>query len=187
MADTLPNTDQLPELDVSQYRLTPKFEKWRQLYLDESSKETFGNATQSALRAYNLDPATQTGSAAVIGHENLRKLNNLRTIVGQYLEEHGFTLPVFINHALQKMAASSSDRWWRNLLLLAGYIDPKQTIINNSASAGASAAAQATNNEFIQIAPEEEKKLSRDFADFLDGKYRGKPAMNPDAPNGVSG
>lgn len=186
--NNLPNTDNLPELDISAYKLTPKYEEWQRLYLDKNNTVTFGNSTRAALIAYNLDEATQYGSARVIGHENLTKLNNLRTLVNDYLQENGFTLPVFLNHALQKMSTDNSDRWWKNLLMLAGLIDPKRTVINNTATAGAAAKAEAnTSNDFIQISPEEEKRLSREFAEFVDSKYRGKPAMNPDAPQGTSG
>ena len=166
----------LPEIDFSPYRLTPKFESWRQLYLDKNNKETFGNATQSALKAYNLDPNIQYGTARVIGHENLTKLNNLRLTVREYLEENGFTLPVFINHALQKMTDPKviSIQWWLALMKLAGYIDEKPSIaVQNN--------VQVNNKiEQVQISPEEEKQLNQDFADFISAKARSAPAMNPD-------
>lgn len=184
-ATTLPNTTDLPEIDLSDYRLTPKFNVWQQLYLDQANKETFGNGTQAAIIAYKLNPQTQYGSAKVIAHENITKLNRLRLTVRQYLDNNGFTLPVLINHALEKMASPkiTSDHWWKNLLVLAGYIDPKQQVtINNTNNAQATARAEATRqNDFTQISPEEEKQLSREFAEFIDAKYRGTPAMNPDA------
>lgn len=186
MADSLPTTEQLPELDISRYNLTPKFERWKELYLDQKNKETFGNATECALQAYMLDRQTQYGSARVVGHENLTKLNNLRLIVRSYLEDSGFTLPVLVNHALQMMADPKvkTSHWWKEILSLAGYIDPKAAIsIKNTASAGAQAAATSESDvNFTQISKEEERELSREFADFVDQKYRGKPAMNPDAP-----
>jgi hypothetical protein len=176
-ANTLPDVRELQEIDLSSYRLTPKFEAWRRMYMDSSNKETFGNATRSALKAYNLDSQTQYGSAGVIGHENLKRLNNLRMIVREYLEENGFTLPVLINHALQKMADPRvlNPHWWKEIMKLAGYIDEKPTVaIQNNLQINDKAQTQ-------QISPEEQKQLSQDFAEYLNAKYRGKPAMNPDA------
>lgn len=54
--------------------LTPKQKKWLQCYCDYGS-ETFGNATKSALVAYNLDVESQYASARQIGWENLTKLD----------------------------------------------------------------------------------------------------------------
>jgi hypothetical protein len=164
----------LPEIDFSPYRLTPKFESWRQLYLDKNNKETFGNATQSALKAYNLDPNTQYGAARVIGHENLTKLNNLRLTVREYLEENGFTLPVLINHAIQMMVNPKviTPLWWREIMKLAGYIIEKPTVaVQNNLN---------VNNKTEQVSPEELKQLNQDFADFIRAKAKSVPALNPD-------
>lgn len=53
---------------------TKKFELWCNLFLNKSS-QTYGNATQSAIKAYRLKKK-QYHSAGVIGHENLKKLKN---------------------------------------------------------------------------------------------------------------
>ena len=98
--------------------------------------------------------------------------------VREYLEENGFTLPVFLNHALQKMADPKikTTHWWRELMMAAGYIDPKATtVINNAVSANAS-----ITNQNIQLTPEQEKEIKNEFSDFINAKYAGKPAMNPD-------
>lgn len=178
------------EVESVSLRLTPKFDRWQQLYLEKNNKVTFGNATQSALIAYNLDPQTQYASASQIGYENLRKLENLRSTVHQYLEQNGFTLPVLINHALEKLADPrvTNDRWWKNILVLAGYIEPKQsTTINNANNAIANSAASSdAAAQAMQIDPQEQHQLSQDFEEFIDNKYKGKPAMNPDNPTGTN-
>lgn len=56
-------------------RITKKFELWCQLFLDKKS-ETYGNATQSAIKAYKLKPR-QYASASQMGYTNLRKVESL--------------------------------------------------------------------------------------------------------------
>lgn len=65
------------------YHDTPKFNRWVELFLDKSNAETFGNGTQSALRAYDT---TDYATAASIGHQNLKKLQHLSTM---YAEKRG--------------------------------------------------------------------------------------------------
>lgn len=193
MADqetNLLNLAELPDIDLSDYRLTPKFVEWQRLYLDRTNKDLFGNATQCAIVAYNLDPQTQYGTAKLIGHKNITKYNQLALTVREYLDETGFTLPVLIAHALEKMGNPkvNTTHWWKEVMLLAGYQDPKgaQVSIKNSANAAAAAKSEGGENlkehDFIQISPDEERQMSREFADFVNAKYVGKPAMNPDAP-----
>lgn len=55
-------------------KLTTKQRMWLRCYIDQGS-DTFGNATQAAIDAYNLDPETQYDSAKQIGWENLTKLD----------------------------------------------------------------------------------------------------------------
>lgn len=87
--------------ETKKYRDTPKFKAWRDYFLDKSNKQTFGNATQSAILAYNLNPKDQYWSAASIGKDNLQKL---QTVGVEYLEKVGITpgmvYQVFWNKAL---------------------------------------------------------------------------------------
>jgi hypothetical protein len=58
-----------------QARISKKFELWCNLFMNKKS-DTYGNATQSAIKAYKLK-AKQYSSAGVIGHENLKKLKGI--------------------------------------------------------------------------------------------------------------
>jgi hypothetical protein len=63
---------------------TKKFKDWCNYFLDPQS-ETKGNATKSALRAYKTK---KYHSAGQIGHENLKKLENLGLF---FSEQNGIT------------------------------------------------------------------------------------------------
>lgn len=63
---------------------TKKFKDWCNYFLDPQS-ETRGNATKSALRAYKTK---KYHSAGQIGHENLKKLENLGLF---FSEQNGIT------------------------------------------------------------------------------------------------
>lgn len=67
-----------------QIKLTKKFNDWCTLFLDKKS-DTYGNATQSAIKAYKLK---RYGSAGQIGYENLKKLENLGLLIS---EQNGIT------------------------------------------------------------------------------------------------
>ncbi len=174
-SNVLPNTQNLPEIDFKQYRITPKFEEWRRLYLDRTNKATFGNATRSALQAYNLDEATQYNVAHAIGHDNLQKHTNLAVIVKDYLTDNGFTLPVFIDHALRMMADPKvkTTHWWKELLSIAGYLQEKEktsvTVQQNNAN--------ITN--ITQLSPQEAEEFTRDFTAFIESKNHTVAAPNP--------
>lgn len=65
-------------------------------------KKTFGNATQSAIVAYNLHPEKQYGTARTIGYENMTKLH---LEVDDMLNKIGITdLQLFIDLAKQLRA-----------------------------------------------------------------------------------
>jgi hypothetical protein len=73
-----------------------KFRKWSQLYLNSSNPEVFGNATECAARVYNVK---NRASAANIGYENVRKLDNL---VPQVAESLDFTLHKLLKELYEK-------------------------------------------------------------------------------------
>lgn len=56
------------------YRETRKFNEWLRYFLESKNRETYGNATQSALKVYG---ASSYDSAASIGHQNFKKLQFL--------------------------------------------------------------------------------------------------------------
>ena len=76
------------EVNGIRYNRTPKYMEWERLYLDKKSKETYLNATQSAIKAYNLDPIRQYDVAGQIGSANVKKHQD---IIGKYYRSKGKT------------------------------------------------------------------------------------------------
>lgn len=106
-----------------EYISTFKFEKWCEYLFDKNNKQTYGNATQAALRAYN------TGSykaATVIGHENLVKLSFVKQGIA---DNEGFGIGEFIKIAIAKaMKGEYGD--WESLGMQLGYFTKNPTIVN---------------------------------------------------------
>lgn len=90
---------------AKKYYITPKYQMWEEYFLDKKNKDTFGNATQSACKAYGLDPHDPKAYnvASVVGHKNLRKVKDLRR---KYWEAQGLTpgklLEVYNNMMLER-------------------------------------------------------------------------------------
>ena len=97
-----------------------KFNDWVEYFLDKKNKETYGNLTQSAIRAYMLDPKEQYDSASTIGSENYRKLRHLASM---YAETKGLGFGKMLDIATQKMLVSKTPEWWDRLMKLFGYAD----------------------------------------------------------------
>lgn len=74
-------------------KLTLKQRAWIRAY-STMGTDTFGNATQSAIKAYNLDPEKQYEAAANIGWENLRKLD---LEITELMDEMGLTDTYLMN------------------------------------------------------------------------------------------
>ena len=87
---TQPTTEIVPQEDkpVKKYRITEKYKRWEALFFDPKNKTTYGNATRSALQAYNLDEKTQYDTASQIGRANVSKHQN---VVAKYYETRGVT------------------------------------------------------------------------------------------------
>jgi len=96
MSDLAVKPDEEKELQEAKievaksYYLTPKYQLWESYFLDKKNKDTYGNATASALKAYNLDREDPKAYrvARVIGSKNITKVNNLRK---EYFEAQGLT------------------------------------------------------------------------------------------------
>jgi len=101
---------------------TLKFRKWSELYMDSSNSEVFGNATECALRVYN---AKNRASAANIGYENVRKLEN---ILPQIAESLNFTLPRLLTELYDK--AKSFDELERFMTKIGYLPSSKQLEVN---------------------------------------------------------
>lgn len=107
------------------HKETIKFKKWTSYFLDKSNKKTHGNATQSALLAYNVK---DYNSASCIGYQNYRKLQNLKLMIA---EQEGFGIAEFIKVALAKaLKGNYSD--WEKLGTQLGYFEEKPAVIQNN-------------------------------------------------------
>lgn len=138
------------------FKGTPKFNEWCRLFLDKSNEETFGNKTQSALQAYNLDPKSQYHVGGQIGYENFKKLE---TFASSYADSKGYTVGKLLDHAYLKFLKSDSPEWWDRLMDYFGYRSMKpQVMVQNNTQ---------TNTQ-INVVPEGEQKTFNDqFRDFI--------------------
>ena len=100
---------------ITKYK-SPKFQLWCKYFLDKSDRTTYGNAAQSALKAYNT---TNYHSASQIGYENLRKLEFLKPTIA---ESEGFGIAEFMKVAIAK-ALKGSYADWERLGMQLGYFD----------------------------------------------------------------
>lgn len=92
------------------YKITEKYRRWEQCFFDKKDKETYGNATQSVIKAYNLDPVTQYDTARLMGSENLAKHNN---IIKGFYEAEGITPAKMYQILFNKMlSARTPDLWY---------------------------------------------------------------------------
>lgn len=146
------------EEEDKQYRITKQFEDWCYYFTDKKNKDTYGNKTQSAIKAYNLDPDKQYSSAGVIGYENYKKLKG---IASQFIEDKGFTLPKMLDIALAKMMKTDNKAWYDEVMILAGNKEPAgaQVLVQNNTQ---------INN--IDLNAVEAKDFNKKFQKFLEAE-----------------
>lgn len=101
------------------YIETLKFNAWCELFLDKSNKETFGNATQCALKTYDCKTYS---SAGVVGHENLKKFKNLRLSL---VERDGWGAKKMIDVGLALMIKRGMAPSWGEMMEFLGYKEEK--------------------------------------------------------------
>lgn len=102
---------------TKEYRITEKFKKWEECYFDDSNSETYLNATRSALKVYNT---TSYSSAATIGSDNLRKLENIGQRIGEKL---GITPEQLIKLAMKKAVETDKEAYWDRVAKAVGYYE----------------------------------------------------------------
>lgn len=105
---------------TTKYIETQKFKSWTRFFLDIRSKDTYGNATQSALRVYNT---TDSNSASVIGHDNLKKLKVMSV---NLLDQQGFGFGDLLKIGLKKMMEGDYSDWEKFMERL-GYFEKEPT------------------------------------------------------------
>lgn len=112
-----------------EYVMSQKFKAWARHFFDIRDKTTYGNATRAALKVYNTENVV---SAASIGHENLRKLQNVRLAIA---DNEGFGFADLMRIGIAKMAKGEFADWDKFMVRL-GYFEPEPGNI------------QATQNNF---------------------------------------
>lgn len=152
--------NEIVEIDGKHYRITKKFNRWVELYNDPES-ETFGNATQSAIKAYKLDPKKQYDSATAIGRDNTRKHQD---IVQDYAKRRGFGFHQFLNLLMKNAADPLGDKhleWFKLYGKVTGYIPDKPGAVINVQN-------NTQNNITAQeVSKEEQNDWEADFEAFL--------------------
>lgn len=85
------------------YYDTSKFKRWLHYMQDDSDELTFQNQTQSAIKAYSLDPHKQYNTASVIGSKNIRKV---KEIASKHYEELGISTGRILDEVWRKAVKS---------------------------------------------------------------------------------
>lgn len=114
---------------TAEYIKSQKMKDWTRLFFDKSHPETYGNATKCALKVYNTE---SYHSAGQIGHENLKKLENMRLAIA---DNEGFGFGDLMKIGIAKMAKGEFGDWDKFMVRL-GYFEPEPGNI------------QATQNNF---------------------------------------
>lgn len=95
---------------------TKKFNDWCKYFLDPQSP-SYGNRTQSALRAYKSKLYSTAGQ---IGYENYKKLENQMTLIA---DSQGYGMAELFKISMKKaMEGSYSD--WEKFMQQLGYFKP---------------------------------------------------------------
>lgn len=166
--ELIPVDDELEELLLSEqsrledttkkYRLTPKYKRWTEFFLDKEDKlgfKTFGNATQSAIHAYDLDPDEQYFSAKQIGHENYTKLNHVGSAL---LERIGITHASMLATAVSKMQKTDRKEWYDEVAYHLGMPIKEKNEVNKGGN---------TQINFISVTDPRVKDFNALFKNFI--------------------
>ncbi len=102
---------------VSCYKPTFKFGLWYRYFSDKTNKNCYGNATKSALKAYNTK---NYFSAGVIGHENLKKLKIMKL---SWLDMEGYGFGERMKIGLAKALKGSYGDWDKFMVRIGQFED----------------------------------------------------------------
>jgi hypothetical protein len=149
------------ELSIEELQLRPQFELFLKLYTDPGTKENpnklFGNATQCAIEAYQLEVPRQYNYAKSLGHRLVTSNNH---VARKILEKRGLHYAGMLNIAANKVMSTDNPRWWDIVAEHQGYNkDVKATV-------------QVTNNQLnmFNLDSKEVKDFNKDFAKFLENQ-----------------
>lgn len=105
----------LPE-DVA----SSQFKQWCEYFYDRTNPLTYGNATKSALKVYDSKNYFTAGAR---GHENLKKLKNIRS---QILDMEGFGFAELMKIGMAKVLSGNFSDWERMMERLDYFETPEQ-------------------------------------------------------------
>lgn len=109
---------------TKEYVETMRFTIWLRKFTNPKSP-SFGNATQSAIEAYNYDSVDQYKLATVTGVRNRKKADEMGLVVG-LLDRMGFGLADLLKIGMKKVLEGNYQDWERMMKLI-GYFDNKNT------------------------------------------------------------
>ena len=112
---------QAPEVVLSR-----KFELWCYHFLNKSNKETYLNATKSALKVYNT---TSYFNAGRIGYDNSKKLQNLKLT---WMDMEGFGFGDRMKIGLSKAMSGDYSDWDKFMTRVGEFEEKPATLIQNN-------------------------------------------------------
>ena len=112
---------QAPEIIIKR-----KFGLWCYHFLNKNNKETYLNATKSALKVYNTISYFNAGA---IGHQNYKKLQNLKLT---WLDMKGFGFGKRMEIGLSKARCGSYSDWDKFMVRVGEFEEKPAALIQNN-------------------------------------------------------
>lgn len=109
-------------------RETIKFNLWTKYFSDKTDRLCYGNATQSAIKAYKYDVPRQYHLASVVGSKNMRKYEFLASMI---CDQEGFGFGELMKIGLKKMLDGNFKDWEQMMVRLGYFVPEKQMILNS--------------------------------------------------------
>lgn len=109
---------------TKEYVETVKYRRWLTFFFDDKNKETFGNAAQAALKAYNLDPVTQYQVACNLGSRNKKKAE---IMCQDFLSKMGYSFAQLLEIGIKNVKKGDYNDW-RQFMQDMGILDFKEPI-----------------------------------------------------------
>lgn len=114
-------------------RETRKFNLWVKYFTDPNEKDTYGNATKSAVRAYGYTSPDKYHLASVTGSKNMRKYEFLASTI---CDQEGFTFKELMKIGIKKMLDGDFNNWERFMIRLGYFSEHPNNQINIQNSIG---------------------------------------------------
>ena len=112
---------QAPEIIIKS-----KFELWSYYFFNKNNKETYLNATQSALKSYDTKKYFNAGR---IGYDNSKKLQKLKLT---WLDMKGFGFGKRMEIGLSKARSGSYSDWEKFMVVVGEFKEKPAALIQNN-------------------------------------------------------